>query len=61
MPGRYLVPGRGHPGRRVQPLNLADLAGLGQRDDHSGRAGPGGAARAVQVVLVVVRRVELHD
>src|SRR5580704_14814990 len=59
MSGRYLVAGRGDPGRVVQPLKLTDLAAFHQRDDHAGLPGPGRAARAVQVVLVVVRRVEL--
>ena len=45
----------------MQPPKLAQLAALHQRDDHSGGAGPGRATRTVQVILVVVRRVELHD
>ena len=32
-----------------------------QRDDLAGGAGSGRAAGAVQVVLVILRRVELHD
>jgi hypothetical protein len=61
MPGRYLMPVRGHAGGLVQPCQIADLAVLDQRDDRAGRPGPGGAARAVQVILVIVGRVELHD
>ena len=61
MPGRYLVAGRGDARRVVQPLKFTDLAVLHQRDDHAGGSGPGRAAGAVQVILVVVRRVELND
>src|ERR1019366_4439264 len=61
VPGRDLVAGRGHARRVVQPLEFTDLAALHQRDDHAGGPGAGRAARAVQVVLVVVGRVELHD
>jgi hypothetical protein len=61
MAGRYLVAGRGDARGVVQPLKVADLAALHQRDDHAGGPGAGRTARAVQVVLVVVRRVEVHD
>ena len=61
MAGRYLVAGRRDARGVVQPLKVADLAALNQRDDHAGGAGPGRTAGAVQVVLVVVRRVEVHD
>jgi hypothetical protein len=61
MPGRYLVASRGDACGVLQPLKFAELAALHQRDDHAGGPGAGRPARAVQVVLVVVRRVELHD
>jgi len=61
MAGRYLVAGRGDARGVVQPLKVADLAVLHQRDDHACGASPGRTTRAVQVVLMVVRRVELHD
>ena len=61
MADRYLVAGCGDARGVVQPLKVADLAALHQRDDHAGGPSPGRAARAVQVVLMVVRRVELHD
>jgi hypothetical protein len=35
MPGRHLMPGRGDTGRIVQPLEVADLPVLGERDDHA--------------------------
>ena len=60
MPGRYLVAGRGDARGIVQPLKLTDLAALHQRDDQAGGPRPGRSAGAVQVVLVVVRRVELN-
>ena len=60
MAGRHLVLAGDHAGRGVQLLDLAHLGPLGQRDDPAGGPGPGGAARTVQVVLVIVRRVELH-
>jgi len=58
--GRDLIAGRGNTRRVVQPLKITDLTAFHQRDDHAGRPGPGRAARAVQVILMVVRRVELH-
>src|SRR6202011_750486 len=61
MSGRSLIAGRGDARRVVQPLEVTDLAALHQRDNHAGGPGPGRAAGAVQVILVVVRRVELHD
>ena len=61
MPGRDFVAGGGDARRVVQPPELAELAALHQRDDHAGGAGPCRPARTVQIVLVVVRRVELHD
>ena len=45
-------------------LHAADLELLvpqHERDDDAGLAGPGGAARAVQVGLVVLRRVVVDD
>jgi hypothetical protein len=61
MPGLDVVAGRDDARRVVHALQFANLPALGQRDDHSSRSGPGSAARAVQVVLMVVRRVEVHD
>ncbi len=61
MPGCYLVAGRGDAGRVVQPLEVADLPVLGERDDQARGPGSGRAARAVQIVLGVVRRIVLHD
>jgi len=43
MPGRHLMVGGGDARRVVQPLQLADLPALGERDDHARRPGPGGA------------------
>jgi hypothetical protein len=45
----------------MHPLQVADLCAVGQRDDLAGGAGSGRAAGAVQVILVILRRVELHD
>ena len=59
MSGGDLIAGRGDARCVVQPLKFTDLAAFHQRDDHAGLPGPGRAARAVQVVLMVVRRVEL--
>jgi hypothetical protein len=59
--GGDVVPGRVDPGGCVHPLQFADLPALGERDDLAGGAGPGRAPGAVQVVLVILWRVELHD
>jgi hypothetical protein len=61
MPGGHFVPGCGDAGRVVQPLKVADLPVLSERDDHARGPGPGRSARAVQVVLGVVRRIVLHN
>jgi hypothetical protein len=61
MPGRYLMPGRSDTRRVVQPLKIADLPTLGERDDHARCPGPCRAAGAVQVILRVVRRIVLYD
>ena len=45
----------------AHPLVVADLVGQDERHDGAGVAGTGGAAGAVQVVLVVRRRVVVHD
>ena len=45
----------------LDPLDLEDLVPLDERDDQTGRTGPGGATRAVEVGLVVLRRVEVDD
>jgi hypothetical protein len=58
---RYVVLCGGDAGRAVQPLHFPDLPALDERDDLSGRPGPSGTPGTVQVVLVVVGRVELHD
>src|SRR3984893_7842450 len=59
--GLYMMRGRGDPGRVVQPLDVRNLRVLGQRDDHAGGSGPGRATGAVQVVLVIVWRIEVND
>src|SRR6266851_2663951 len=59
--GLHVMRGRGDPGRVVQPLDVRNLRVLGQGDDHAGGSGPGRATGAVQVVLVIVRRVEVND
>ena len=41
--------------------DVAMLRRLGERHDRAGSAGPRGVAGAVQVVLVIVGRVEVHD
>src|SRR5258707_921092 len=56
-----LVAQRGDAGPVLQALERPDLVGLDQRYDRAARAGPSRAAGAVQVVLVVVRRVVVHD
>ena len=43
----------------LQGTKLAHLVGQDQRHDHSGGAGPGGAARAMEVVLVVPGEIEV--
>ena len=48
-------------GRAEPALGLAHLVGQQQRDDDTGGAGAGGAARAVQVGLGVRRRVVVQD
>ena len=50
-----------HSGRVVDLADLPDLARLDQRENRSGRARPGGATGPMQVVLVIVRRVVVHD
>ena len=49
------------PEARLQPLDLELLVPQHERDDDAGLAGAGGAARAVQVGLVVLGRVEVDD
>jgi hypothetical protein len=44
----------------MHPLQVTDLSALRQRDDLAGGAGPGRAAGTVQVVLVILWRVELN-
>ena len=44
MAGRYLVAGRGDARGVVQPLKVADLAALYERDDHAGGSSPGRTA-----------------
>lgn len=44
MPGRYLMPGRSDTRRVVQPLKIADLPTLGERDDYTRCPGPCRAA-----------------
>ena len=43
MPGGYLMPGRSDTRRVLQPLKIADLPTLGERDDHPRCPGPGRA------------------
>ena len=52
---------RGHLRAGVQPGDLADLAGLHQGQHRPGGTGSRRTAGAVQVVLVVVRRVEVDN
>ncbi|CUM42027.1 hypothetical protein BN2537_13019 [Streptomyces venezuelae] len=52
---------RADPGVRHQPAHVPLLLGQDQGEDAAGLAGAGGAAAAVQVVLVVHRRVDVHD
>ena len=61
IPGRHLMVGGGDTRRVLQPLQIADLPALGERDDHARRPGPGRAPRAVQVILGVGRRIVLYD
>ena len=49
------------PGIPVQPVQGPHLVRLGQGDDGALGPGAGGAPGPVQVVLVVVRRVVVHD
>src|ERR1019366_1190708 len=59
--GLNLVAGRGDPGRLVHSPELADLGWLDECYDRAGRARPGRAPGAVQVILVVIGGVEVHD
>ncbi len=52
---------RGDPGVRHQPGHLAALVGQDERDDAAGLPGARRTAAAVQVVLVVARRVDVDD
>jgi hypothetical protein len=61
VPGDGVVPRGGDSGCGVHPLQVAELPALDERDDLAGGACPRRATGAVQVVLVVLRRVELHD
>ena len=56
-----LVAGGGDAGRLVQPSDFTDLGRLDEGHDGTACARASGAARAVQVVLVVVGRIEMHD
>jgi hypothetical protein len=46
--------------RLMQPLDLPDLVAQCQRDHQAGSTGPGGAAGPVQVILVIIGRIEVH-
>jgi hypothetical protein len=61
MPGDGVVPRDGDPGCGVHPLQVTELPAVDERDNPAGGAGPRRATGAVQVVLVVLRRVELYD
>src|SRR5581483_3456794 len=50
-----------HAEARQQPLHLELLVPQHERDDDTGFAGARGAPRTVQVRLVVLRRVVVHD
>src|ERR1700742_3435115 len=54
-----VVPDRGHTRVAVHLLQLTKLGVFHQRNDQPGGAGPGRPARTVQVVLGVIRRIEL--
>jgi len=45
----------------LDPLRPPNLVGLDQRHHQSAPAGPGRAPRAVQVCLLVLRRVKVDD
>ena len=45
----------------LDPLRAPNLVGLDQGHHESAPAGPGGAPRAVQVCLLVLRRVKVDD
>jgi hypothetical protein len=60
MTGSHVMPRGLDTCRRVQPLNLPDLVAQCQRYHQAGSAGPGGAAGPVQVVLVIIGRIEVH-
>src|SRR5712692_5663635 len=53
--------GGSDPGRVVQSGHVADLGRIDQRQDRPGGARAGRAAGSVQIVLVIVRRIEVHD
>jgi hypothetical protein len=55
------MPRGGDSGCGVHSLQVAELPALDERDDLAGGACSRRATGAVQVVLVVLRRVELHD
>ena len=61
MPGLHVIPGGCHPGSVVHAADIARLRVVDECYHHAGRAGPRRPAGAVQVILVVVRRVEMDD
>ena len=61
MPGAGVVPGGGDSGCGVHPLQVAEMPALDERNDLAGGTCSRRATGAVQVVLVVLWRVELHD
>jgi len=59
--GLDVVAHRLDTGRLLQTLDLPKLVVHREGDHQARRAGSGGAPRTVQVVLVIIRRVEVDD
>src|SRR5580693_2307544 len=54
-----VMPDRRDAGGLVQALDLAKLVAHGEGHNEAGRASPRSAARTVQVILVIIGRVEV--
>jgi len=61
VPGLHVIPGGGDPDRVMHAADIARLRVIDERYHHAAGACPRRAPGPVQVVLVVIRRVEMDD